>query len=150
MARNLIIFSLVVLSMIAIASSETKKKDLGKIIVHGTVLCKQGNKTIEGATVTLNCTGQPQGDKPRQIITVVSNPTNAKGEYTIGVAATLESGEKLIHCKVTLKSSPLKTCKVPTNINKGIKGFGLTSVKHTDNPKDKLFLVPALFFTSSK
>lgn len=48
MARNLIIFSLVVLSMIAIASSETKKKDLGKIIVHGTVLCKQGNKTIEG------------------------------------------------------------------------------------------------------
>ncbi|KAJ8432201.1 hypothetical protein Cgig2_013743 [Carnegiea gigantea] len=129
MARSSIILCLVALSFVAMASATTpapKKKDPGHIIVQGTILCKQGNKPIAGAKANLTCVGDANGK--RSVVTVISNPTDAKGVYVIGVPATLPTGEKLIHCKVSLKSSPLATCKVPTNENNGIKGFGLTKV----------------------
>jgi len=98
-----------------------------------------------GAKANLTCVGDANGK--RSVVTVISNPTNSKGLYVIGVEATLPTGENLIHCKVSLNFSPLATCKVPTNVNNGIKGFGLNQVLRTANSKDKLFIVPKFYYT---
>ncbi|KAL2945310.1 Proline-rich protein 3 [Bienertia sinuspersici] len=149
MDRSFIIYFLVVIHVIVVAiAAETKNKDPGHIIVYGRILCLEGNKPISGATVTLFCTGQAIGNKPQIVVTLISKPTNATGMYVIKVQATLPTGEKLIHCSATLKSSPLNTCNVATNINGGVKGFGLTKVQRTTEPRDKLFLVPDFFYSS--
>ncbi|KAK2649546.1 hypothetical protein Ddye_017035 [Dipteronia dyeriana] len=45
---------------------------------------------------------------------------------------------KITECKVLLESSPLKTCKVPTNINKGLTGSPLHTYRLLKDKKMKL------------
>ncbi|KAK1566608.1 hypothetical protein Q3G72_001939 [Acer saccharum] len=55
--------------------------------------------------------------------------TNVEGYFFATLPNSILNKDKLkiTECKVLLESSPLKTCKVPTNINKGLTG----SPRHT-------------------
>ncbi|XP_028069357.1 proline-rich protein 3-like [Camellia sinensis] len=60
----------------------------------------------------------------------------------------LEDAWKLTECKVLLEKSPLETCKVPADVNKGISGAPLSSFRLLKDENIKLYSVGPFFYTS--
>lgn len=82
-------------------------------------------------------------------ISVLSHVTDSKGYFfaTLSLAELQGSKLKLTECKAYLESSPLDTCKVPTDVNHGISGAPLSSYRLIDN-KIRLYSVGPFFCTA--
>ncbi|KAF5731420.1 proline-rich protein 3-like [Tripterygium wilfordii] len=55
---------------------------------------------------------------------------------------------KITECKAFLQSSPLETCKVATDVNKGISGALLSSYRILNDNKIKLYTLRPFIYTS--
>ena len=81
-------------------------------------------------------------------ITVLSHVTDSKGYYYVTLSlAELGSKLKINECKAYLESSPLETCKIPTDVNHGISGAPLSSYRLLEN-NSRLYSVASFFYTS--
>ncbi|CAI0417041.1 unnamed protein product [Linum tenue] len=126
--------------------------------VEGTVICKSpsGYVPIEGAVVRITCL---QEDDEGYVTTPVScqtGPTDAKGYFF----KTLPSSNKTLpsnkddkknsweNCKAFLEQSPMEECGVPSNVNRGIDGFPLSSHRILQDKHLKLYSVGPFFYTS--
>ncbi|XP_059663463.1 protein SEED AND ROOT HAIR PROTECTIVE PROTEIN-like [Cornus florida] len=127
---------------------KAEDKLLSQIIgIQGIIYCKSGSKLIplQGAVARVTCLAVDQhGYKPAPI-TILSCPTDAKGYFL----ATLSPSQlEVKECKAFLENSPLETCKVPTDINKGISGALLPSPQLLSDKHMKLFSVGPFVYTS--
>ncbi|KAJ6404167.1 hypothetical protein OIU84_012365 [Salix udensis] len=55
---------------------------------------------------------------------------------------------RVAECKAYLESSPLETCKIPTDVNNGISGALLSSYHILSSKRIKLYSMRTLFYTS--
>ncbi|XWS75664.1 hypothetical protein CRYUN_Cryun01aG0110600 [Craigia yunnanensis] len=129
---------------------DVKEKPL-PIGVEGLILCKSGSKTIpiKGAVARITCLVVDEHGYETAPFSILSKPTDSKGYYF----ATLFPNElnnklKLTVCKAFLEKSPLETCKVATDVNKGISGASPSYRRLLDNKKMKLYSVPPFIYTS--
>ncbi|XP_047176343.1 proline-rich protein 3-like [Vigna umbellata] len=118
--------------------------------VQGVVLCKSGStySPIQGAVTRITCGSEDEHGYDTGSISVLSHVTDNKG-YFYATVSLEELGSKLkvSECKAYLESSPLETCKVPTDVNYGISGARLSSYRILEN-KVKLYTVGPFFCTS--
>ncbi|RDX88170.1 Proline-rich protein 1, partial [Mucuna pruriens] len=120
------------------------------IAVQGVVLCKSGSNyfPIQGAVARVRCEYEDEFGYETGPISVLSDVTDSKGYFYASLSvAELGSKLKLNECKAYLESSPLETCKVPTDVNYGITGALLSSYRLLDN-HTKLYTVGPFFCTS--
>lgn len=101
-----------------------------------------------GAVARVTCGCEDEQGYETGPTSVLSHVTDSKGYFF----ATLSLGElgsklKITECKAYLESSPLETCKVPTDVNYGISGARLSSYRLLEN-KMKLYTVGPFFCTS--
>ena len=81
--------------------------------------------------------------------TFLSDATDKNGYFFSTLCRSeVEENRKLQECKAFLELSPLDTCSVPTDVNKGISGALLSSYRLINDSKIKLFTVGPLFFTT--
>ena len=79
---------------------------------------------------------------------ILSKPADAKGYYFATLSpAELEQGWRLTKCKVFLEKSPLKSCNIPTDVNKGKTGTNLRSPRLLKTMN--LYSIPAFVYTSN-
>ncbi|XP_061350209.1 protein SEED AND ROOT HAIR PROTECTIVE PROTEIN-like [Gastrolobium bilobum] len=128
-----------------------EQKQLPTIIgVQGVVLCKSGSNyfPIQGAVARVTCGCVNELGYETGPISALSHITDKKGYFFATLSlAEIGSKLKLTECKAYLESSPLETCKVPTDVNYGIKGARLSSYRLLDN-KINLYTVGPFFCTS--
>ncbi|CAL9238676.1 unnamed protein product [Arabidopsis halleri] len=113
--------------------------------VDGIILCKNGYETypIQGAKAKIVCSEMVSYGKNKNEVVIYSNPTDSKGYFHVALTHI----KNLSHCRVKLYTSPVETCKNPTNVNKGLTGV-LLSMYSDKNLK--LFNVGPFYFTGSK
>ncbi|CAE6055764.1 unnamed protein product [Arabidopsis arenosa] len=96
--------------------------------IEGFILCKSGYKTypIQGAKVKVVC---PIVDSHGKLVAKVKNISS---------------------CKVKLESSPVYTCKTPTNVNKGVTGAPLSpeNSKFLSHDNLTLYTLEPFYFSS--
>ncbi|KAJ7973003.1 Pollen Ole e 1 allergen/extensin [Quillaja saponaria] len=121
------------------------------ISIQGLVLCKSPSKyfPLQGALARITCQAVDENGYEKVPFSIVSHITDSKGYFfaTISVSE-LEEKWKLTECKAFLESSPLDTCQVPTDVNKGITGALLSSYHLLNNDNIKLYSVGPFFYTS--
>ena len=101
-----------------------------------------------GAVARITCLSVDQNGYESAPFSVLSCPSDAKGFFfaTVSSSAIKEEAWKLKKCKAFLETSPLESCKVATDINKGKSGALLASYKLLKNMK--LYSVPPFVYTS--
>ncbi|XP_022717827.1 proline-rich protein 3-like [Durio zibethinus] len=129
-----------------------EKEKLWSIAVEGLVLCKSGSKhyPIQGALAKVTCQAVDEIGHEKTL-PICSVPTDAKGYFfaTVSSLSVADKSLKLKDFKAFLERSPLETCNVPTNVNKGITGAPLSVSYRVLNEKhSKLYSVGPFFFTS--
>lgn len=79
---------------------------------------------------------------------VYSDPTDAKGYFHV----VLTHIKDIAHCRVKLYTSPVETCKNPTNVNKGVTGVPLSmyGYRYYADKNLNLFSVGPFYFTGPK
>ncbi|MBA0732599.1 hypothetical protein Gogos_016675 [Gossypium gossypioides] len=119
------------------------------IAVQGLVLCKTGSKyyPIQGASATITCKAVDEVGAERTV-SICSKATDAKGYFFATLSDQGRDKLKLKECKAYLKSSPLESCNVPTNVNKAIEGALLSAFRVLKQKKTKLYSVGPFFYTS--
>nr|KJB09422.1 hypothetical protein B456_001G140900 [Gossypium raimondii] len=119
------------------------------IAVQGLVLCKTGSKyyPIQGASATITCKAVDEVGAERTV-SICSKATDAKGYFFATLSDQGRDKLKLKECKAYLKSSPLESCNVPTNVNKAIEGALLSAFRVLKEKKAKLYSVGPFFYTS--
>ncbi|KAK8614517.1 hypothetical protein V6N13_068317 [Hibiscus sabdariffa] len=119
------------------------------IAVQGTFLCKTGSNyhPIQGALATITCKAVDEVGMEKTI-SICSKPTDAKGYFFAPLSDLGRDKLELRECKAYLKSSPLATCNVPSNVNKAIEGALLSSFRVLNEKKTKLYSVGPFFYTS--
>ncbi|KAK8497542.1 hypothetical protein V6N13_002946 [Hibiscus sabdariffa] len=122
--------------------------------VEGLVLCKSGPKyyPIQGALARITCLAVDENGYEKTH-SVCSGETDAKGYFfarlsPLGLGDAGDKLSKLRDCKAFLESSPLETCNIPVDVNKGISGAPLSDFRVLDHMGMKLFSVGPFFFTS--
>ncbi|KAK4848937.1 hypothetical protein QYF36_019002 [Acer negundo] len=125
------------------------------ISIQGLVLCKSGPGynpiPIEGAVARITCESvEKSGNYKTKVLSFLSPPTNVEGYFFATLSNSILNKDKLkiTECKVLLESSPLKTCKVPTNINNGLTGSPLHTYRLLKDKKMKLYSADTLYYTS--
>ncbi|KFK30251.1 hypothetical protein AALP_AA7G237000 [Arabis alpina] len=118
--------------------------------VDGIVLCKNGYETypILGAKIKIECSEPASYGKSKKVVVIYSDPTNYKGYFYV----SLTNIKDIAYCQVKLYTSPVETCKNPTNVNKGLTGVPLSLYGYRYHP-DKhlnLFSVGPFYFTGPK
>ncbi|EOX95160.1 Pollen Ole e 1 allergen and extensin family protein [Theobroma cacao] len=132
--------------------NETKSEEKENLLfdgVQGLVLCKSGSKyyPIQGALAKITCKAVDKGGLEK-ILSICSGATDAKGYFFATLShSDLVDKLKVKDCKAYLESSPLKTCNIPTNDNKGIDGAPLSNFRVL-NKKMNLYSVGPFFYTS--
>ncbi|KAK8654358.1 hypothetical protein V6N13_128327 [Hibiscus sabdariffa] len=128
--------------------------DVLPIGVEGLVLCKSGPKyyPIQGALARITCLAVDENGYEKTH-SVCSGETDAKGYFfaRLSPSGPDNAGDKLSKlrdCKAFLESSPLETCNVPVDVNKGISGAPLSDFRVLDHMGMELFSVGPFFFTS--
>ncbi|XP_039042965.1 adhesive plaque matrix protein-like [Hibiscus syriacus] len=128
------------------------KPEVLPIGVEGLVLCKSGPKyyPIRGALTRITCLTVDENGYEKTH-SVCSGETDEKGYF---LARLFSSGldeahllSELRDCKAFLESSPLETCNVPVDVNKGISGAPLSGFRVLHHMGMKLFSVGSFFFT---
>ncbi|KAK8718130.1 hypothetical protein V6N13_045375 [Hibiscus sabdariffa] len=122
--------------------------------VEGLVLCKSGPKyyPIRGALTRITCLTVDENGYEKTH-SVCSGETDEKGYFLArlsppGLVDDVDLSSKLGDCKAFLESSPLETCNVPVDVNKGISGAPLSGFRVLHHSGMKLFTVGPFFFTS--
>ncbi|KAJ8749597.1 hypothetical protein K2173_026246 [Erythroxylum novogranatense] len=115
--------------------------------IEGLVLCKSGANyvPIQGAVAKITCSVVGQNGYEA---TSSSCLTDAKGYFFKTLPDLDDDKLKLTDCKAFLESSPLDTCKLPTDVNKGITGAIFSNYRILNDKKIKLFSVGPFFYTS--
>ena len=103
-----------------------------------------------GALARITCLAFDENgyEKPHS---VYSGETDAKGYFFATLSPLgLEHDQftKLTDCKAFLESSPLETCNVPVDVNKGISGASLSDFRVLNQKRMELYSVGPFFFTS--
>lgn len=116
------------------------------VLKEGIVLMR--NHSCAGAVVRVTCVGVDEGGYETAPMSVLSHITDSKG-YFLATLSISEVGDKLkfSECRAFLESSPLQTCKVPTDENHGISGALLSSYRLL-NHSIKLHSVGPFVYTS--
>ncbi|MBA0549088.1 hypothetical protein Golob_020146 [Gossypium lobatum] len=103
-----------------------------------------------GGVARITCLAVDENGYQTAPFSILSKPADSKGYYF----ATLYPNElnhnklKLAECKAFLEKSPLETCKVATDVNKGITGAPLSYRRLLDNKKMTLYSVPPFIFSN--
>ncbi|KAK4418105.1 hypothetical protein Salat_2223200 [Sesamum alatum] len=147
MAAGKLVSGLLLLSMIVVASaggygpdvesskSKSSWKEFlpGVFSVQGIVYCKSGSKVfpLKGGVVRITCLGIDKDGYETAPFSILSRPTDANGYFLSKLSSQLleDDGVKISQCKVFLHSSPLKTCPVATDVNKGLSGAPLSAYR---------------------
>ncbi|KAI6674581.1 hypothetical protein NL676_002487 [Syzygium grande] len=80
---------------------------------------------------------------------ILSRPTDANGYFSATLSPSeVEDDWKLTRCKAFLESSPSETCKVPTDVNRGVTGALLSSYRLSKDKRMKWFSVGPFVYTS--
>ncbi|XVF22163.1 hypothetical protein REPUB_Repub12eG0150000 [Reevesia pubescens] len=122
--------------------------------VQGLVLCKSGPKyyPIQGALARITCLAIDENGYEKTY-SVCSGETDEKGYFfaplsTLGLDNLDDQLTKLTECKAFLESSPLETCNIPVDVNKGISGAPLSEhFRVLSQKRMKLYSVGPFFFT---
>ncbi|XP_033146720.1 proline-rich protein 3 [Brassica rapa] len=118
-------------------------------VVDGIILCKNGYETypIQGAKAMIVCS-EP-GSYGKKDVVIYSDPTGSKGYFHVALTDIIKN---LLHCRVKLYTSPVETCKNPTNVNKGLTGVPLSMYGHRyhSDKNLKIFSVGPFYFTGPK
>ncbi|XP_050363667.1 protein SEED AND ROOT HAIR PROTECTIVE PROTEIN-like [Argentina anserina] len=123
--------------------------------VQGLVLCNSGIKPfpIQGAVARIKCLSEDENGYETAPLVILSGATDAKGYFFATLSASKLEGNynkkwKLSKCTAFLHSSPLESCKVPTDVNHGITGAFLACSRTLNANKMKLFSVGPFYYTS--
>ncbi|CAK7348349.1 unnamed protein product [Dovyalis caffra] len=119
--------------------------------IEGLVLCKSGSTyvPIEGAVVRIACIAVDQNGYETTPFTCLTGATDANGYYyKILPAFGLGDDLKVTECKAYLESSPLETCKIPTDVNYGMSGALLSPYRLLSSKNIKLYSMRTFFYTS--
>ncbi|XP_006402354.2 proline-rich protein 3 [Eutrema salsugineum] len=118
--------------------------------VDGIILCKNGYETypIQGAKAKIVCSEPGSYGKSNKEVVIYSDPTDSKGYFHVALIHITD----LFHCRVKLYTSPVETCKNPTNVNKGLTGVPLSmyGYRYYSDKNLKLFSVGPFYFTGPK
>ncbi|KAF5188335.1 Pollen ole e 1 allergen and extensin family protein [Thalictrum thalictroides] len=134
---------------------EKPKEELYKTIgVEGLVYCQLGAKLVplKGAVTRVTCCTINKNGYESAPFSILSKPADKKGYFltTLPISEE-ESKSKLYKCKAYLDSSPLKSCNVPTDINKGSTGaLPFSSFKILKDKKMKLYHIGPFVYASKK
>ncbi|ESQ39401.1 hypothetical protein EUTSA_v10001783mg, partial [Eutrema salsugineum] len=122
------------------------------IAIEGFILCKSGYETypIQGAKVKVMCPIVDSYGKLVAKVTISSYPTNLKGYFYFITYGLSHRMKNINDCKVKLASSPVSTCKTPTNVNKGVTGapFSSDNSKFLSRDNLNLFTFKPFYFSS--
>ncbi|CAI9285523.1 unnamed protein product [Lactuca saligna] len=136
-----------------------KEKEIPKpIAVQGLIYCKSGSKFIplKGATARITCLARNQKGYESAPFSISSCPADDKGYFLAKLSPPstkfLKNAQwELKECKAFLESSPLKDCKVPLDINGGVKGAHIiSSSTHRLLKNANLYSLKPFFYTSDK
>ncbi|KAJ8899098.1 hypothetical protein K2173_010251 [Erythroxylum novogranatense] len=120
--------------------------------IEGLVLCKSGSDyvPIQGAVARIACSTVDQNGYEATPFSCLTDETDAKGYFfrTLSLSG-LDDKLQLTDCKAFLERSPLDTCNLPTDVNKGISGALLSTYRVLAEKKIKLFSVGPFFYTST-
>ncbi|KAI3700741.1 hypothetical protein L2E82_45379 [Cichorium intybus] len=136
-----------------------KEKEIPKpIAIQGLIYCKSGSKIIplKGATARISCLARNQKGLELGPFFVSSCPADDKGYFLAKLSSPstklLKHAQwELKECKAFLENSPLKDCKVPLDINGGVKGTRIiSSSSHRLLKNANLYSLKPFFYTSDK
>ncbi|CAH1434920.1 unnamed protein product [Lactuca virosa] len=136
-----------------------KQKEIPKsIAVQGLIYCKSGPKFIplKGAMARITCLARNQHGLELAPFSISSCPADDKGYFLAKLSPPstkfLKNAQwELKECKAFLQSSPLKDCKVPLDINGGVKGAHIiASSSHRLLKNANLYSLKPFFYTSDK
>ncbi|KAJ9696564.1 hypothetical protein PVL29_008668 [Vitis rotundifolia] len=119
--------------------------------IQGLVYCNSGPEQIplRGALVRITCVAVHEHEYETAPFSILTDGTDEEGYFfTTFSTSELEDNWQLTHCKAFLESSPMKTCKFPTDINNGVTGSPLLQCRHLSDKNINLCSVEPLFFTS--
>ncbi|EFH56569.1 hypothetical protein ARALYDRAFT_483934 [Arabidopsis lyrata subsp. lyrata] len=120
--------------------------------IEGFILCKYGYKTypIQGAKVKVVCPMVDSHGKLVAKVTISSYPTDLKGYFYFITYGLSHKVKNISSCKVKLESSPVYTCKTPTNVNKGVTGAPLSpeNSKFLSHDNLTLYTLEPFYFSS--
>lgn len=107
--------------------------------------------TCTGAVARVTCEAVDENGYGSKSFFNCRGTTDAKGYFlaTLMSPLHLQDNLKIKECKAFLEKSPLETCKIPSDVNKGISGAVLTSYQILYEKKMKLYSARPFFFTSS-
>lgn len=108
------------------------------------------NKMSAGGVARITCLAIDEHGYETAPFSILSKPTDSKGYYFATFYPNQLNHNKLqlAECKAFLEKSPLETCKVATDVNKGITGAPLSYSRLLDNKKMKLYSVPPFIFSN--
>ncbi|KAJ8749619.1 hypothetical protein K2173_026268 [Erythroxylum novogranatense] len=114
--------------------------------IEGLVLCKSGSSSV----TRIICSAVHQNGYDVKPFSCLVDATDANGYFfkilpDFGILDNL----KITECKTYLESSPLDSCNVPTDVNKGITGALFSSFRILYDKKIKLYRVGPLIYTSN-
>ncbi|KAL1810245.1 hypothetical protein ACET3Z_027235 [Daucus carota] len=151
-------FSVLLVSLVLVSATDddqsslksSSEKILTKVIgIQGIIYCKTGSQLIpiKDAIARLTCLAVDKKGYETAPFSILSKPADAKGYYFATLSpAELEQGWRLTKCKVFLEKSPLESCNVPTDVNKGKTGATLRSPRLLKTMN--LYSIPAFVYTS--
>ncbi|XP_010523958.1 PREDICTED: proline-rich protein 3-like [Tarenaya hassleriana] len=121
------------------------------VAIDGVILCKHGYNTypIKGAKAKLVCSEVDSYGKNKEEVVLYSKQTDGKGYFELTVTEVVKD---IALCRVKLHSSPMATCKNPTNVNKGLTGAPLSLYNYRTFPDRnlKMYSVGPFYFTGSE
>ena len=105
------------------------------------------NEIHVGAKAKIVCS-EP-GSYGKKDVVIYSDPTDSKGYFHVALTDIIKN---LLHCRVKLYTSPVETCKNPTNVNKGLTGVPLSmyGYRYHSDKNLKIFSVGPFYFTGPK
>ncbi|PKI40174.1 hypothetical protein CRG98_039426 [Punica granatum] len=120
-----------------------KQRMLSTMIgAQGVIYCRSGTKFIplKGALARISCLAVDTRGYETAPFSILSKPADANGYFLATLSPSeVEDGWRLSECKAFLHSSPVSSCAVPTDANRGISGALLSSYTLINNGKMKLY-----------
>ncbi|KAJ8749671.1 hypothetical protein K2173_026320 [Erythroxylum novogranatense] len=131
------------------SKSTFEKPELNKGKFLTSLIGIQGLVLRKRAVARIKCTCVDEYEYETAPFSFLSGATDPEGYFFATLSPyEVEENCKIKECRAFLELSPLGTCEVPTDVNKGISGGLLSSYRFLDEKKMKLFTVGPFFYTS--
>ncbi|KAB5569481.1 hypothetical protein DKX38_003274 [Salix brachista] len=141
MALTSSIFSILLLSSLIATSANDyghgSKKDTVKPGYHPNQTSGYNYIPVKGALVRIACMAVDQNGYETTPFSCLTGAADANGYYFKTLPAFGDF--RVAECKAYLESSPLETCKIPTDVNNGISGALLSSYHILSSKRIKLY-----------